>query len=455
MSTHTRRAFIKNSSLITGAALAAPYIKASQTEKKLRIAVIGTGGRAFAHYPWMAPEKVVAICDVDTSAFTEVPESYRERGISSAKETFSGARAYTDYRELFESQDDFDAVVINTPDVHHYPAVMRALRAGKAVYCEKPLTFTAWESQQIALETARLKLPTQMGNQGMANPGWRIAHAYYHGGSIGELLEVHCWMNPGIEAEAATWTHTNDQDSDPIPDTLNWDLWCGPAPAKPYQERYFHPAQWRRWVDYGGGALGDFGCHSMNAFFKVLEPSYPTRVELITKSAYNGDTFPAQRMLKWDFPQRGNRPAFTAHWYDGGLKPPRPKELEADRKFWKSGTMIVGSKGTIYIVGHHNTSALLIPESKRKAYGKPKLLVPEARDHFNEFVDAAKGVLQWNAPLSNFTFAAPLAATVQMGNALLRSGLNHLDIDPATGNAIGFRKENNPLGYTPRPGWYI
>ena len=455
MNTRTRRSFIKTGILAASSALSAPYIKAGTGSKPLRTAVIGVTGRCGAHYPWLVQENVVALCDVDTKALTFVWDDYRKRGIRPALESFPNAKFYTDYRELFESQDDFDAVVICTPDVHHYPAVMRALRAGKAIYCEKPLTFTAWEAQQIAKETAKLKLPTQMGNQGMSTLGWRQAHAYYHADAIGEVREVHSWMEFNGAEEIAARTLPTSDEGDPIPETVDWDLWSGPAPRPVYKEGYFHPGNWRYWLDYGCGRFGDFACHTMNAMFKVLEPEYPSKVELLTQSKFNGDSYPAQRLIKWEFPERGDRAAFTSFWYDGGLKPPRPKQLEASREMWENGSLFIGTKGTMYVVGSHNSSAILIPESERKTFGKPELLVPEGRAHHMDFVDAAKGLLPWDAPLSNFTYGGPMTATAHMGNALVKNNLNKLDIDPATGKAIGFSEKNNPFSYNPRPGWYI
>ncbi len=455
MNTLNRRSFLKTGAIGASTFIAAPYVKASKGSQRLRMAVIGISSRCWAHYDWLLKEKVVALCDVDTGALTSLRDSYRNRGMLPAKESFPNAKFYTDYRELFESQDDFDAVLICTPDVHHYPAVMRALRAGKAIYCEKPLTFTAWEAQQIAQETAKLKLPTQMGNQGMSTLGWRQAHAYYHGDAIGEVMEVHTWMDFDQAAEKAARMKPSPEEGDPLPDSVDWELWSGPAPKPIYKEGYFHPGSWRYWMDYGCGRFGDFACHTNNAMYKVLQPGYPTSVEVITQSQFNGDSFPAQRVLKWKFPKRGDRAAFEAFLYDGGLKPPRPKQLEGSRELWKNGSLFIGTKGTMYVVGSHNSSAILIPESERKAFGKPELLVPVGREHHMDFVYAAKGLLPWDAPLSNFMYGGQMTATFHIGNALLRNNLTKLDINPNTGKAIGFSKDNNPLSYTPRPGWYL
>lgn len=448
----TRRHLLEAGLLAGGALVSAPYIKARPADRPLRIALVGIGRRAFAHYPWLAEQEVVALCDVDPLYRTQVPQFYRDMGASPSTECFPKAAFYTDYRELFESRDDFDAVVVCTPDIHHYPVVMRALGKGKAVFCEKPLAFTPWEAQTIAATTSQLKLPTQMGNQGMASVGWRLAHAYYHAGAIGEVREVHSWIEPS-EYVTHEWILPTATEAQPVPDGLNWDVWNGPAPFVPYVKGRFHPGMWRKWVDRGGGRLGDFGCHTMNAMFKVFGLAYPDSVGYVAASAFNGQAYPAQRVVKWTFPPNGIHQGLTSYWYDGGLKPPRPGALEEGRAVPDSGCFIIGDKGVIHVNGSHNDSAALIPESSRRAFGKPKLPVPTGRPHHLDFVDAAKGILPWNAPLSNFTYAGPMTSTVLMPNAMLRNGISQLAIDPGTGAAKD-SGQNAFLTYQPRPGWY-
>ena len=220
-----RRGFLKATLAAAGTLAAGPRVVRSADAKPLRIAVIGVAGRCAAHYHWLGKEKVVALCDADTRWFNEPAEVYRQMNpkLKSAGATFPDAKRYTDYRDMFDHPDDFDAVTICIPDHHHYPAAIRALRAGKAVFCEKPLTWSVWEARQLAAETARLHLPTQMGDQGMGGVGWRRAHAYYHADAIGQVREVHAWIplpgkrfgSPGIARPAG---------ADPVPKTLDWDV---------------------------------------------------------------------------------------------------------------------------------------------------------------------------------------------------------------------------------------
>ena len=448
--TPSRRRFLR-----TGLAVASgPLVVRAADTKPLRIAVIGAAGRCAAHYGWMGKERVVALCDADERWFTQPPQFYSRRGIKAAAATFPKAKRYRDYRELFAKPEAFDAVVICTPDHHHYPAAIRALRAGKAVFCEKPLAWSAWEALELAKETAQRRLPTQMGNQGMGGMGWRLAHAYYHAGAIGEVREVHAWVpppggafgNPGI---------ARPRGADPIPPTLDWNVWLGPAPTRPFKEGVYHTKKWRFWVDFGGGSLADFGCHTLNAMFKVLEPDFPTRVELVKTTQFNGDSFPKAHVVRWTFPAKGGHPGFQAYWYDGGLKPPRPKELEKDRTLRNAGCLFLGTGGAMLVTGSHNGSAVLLPDSRRKAFGQPKLLAPKSRGHFDELVRAAKGQLAWDAPLSNFVFAGHMTAIIQLGNAALKASKPALEIDPRTRRVTNLPSDEDPLTRTPRPGWYV
>jgi hypothetical protein len=400
----------------------------------------------------MGKEQVVALCDADARWFTEPPQFYSRRGAKAAGETFPKARRLADYRELFDGPDDFDAVVICTPDHHHYAAAIRALRAGKAVFCEKPLTWSTWEAQQLAAETAKRRLPTQMGNQGMGSMGWRLGHAYYHAGAIGEVREVHGWVPP-LGGAFGTAGIARPEGSDPVPKTLDWDVWLGPAPPRPFKADTYHPKMWRQWSDFGGGSLADFGCHTLNAAFKVLEPTWPTRVEIAETTEFNGDSFPKQHVVRWTFPASDKRAPFDMYWYDGGLKPPRPKDLEADRKMPGAGCLFIGTKGTMLVTGSHNSSAVLIPDARRKAFGKPKMLAAKSRGHTSEFVQAAKGELPWDAPLSNFVYAGHMTGIIQLGNAALRSSKRVLELDPAAQRVTNLPQ--SVLSRAARPGWYV
>lgn len=462
----SRRRFLKQGVAGSVAAVAGPAVVRCKADRPLRVAAVGISGRCVAHYEWMSQEKVVALCDVDRRAY-EKPSCdrrgtgprLRDNGIvdtvwsrSSPQELFPEARFYDDYRDLFAKPDSFDAVVVCTPDHHHYPVAMRALQAGKAVYCEKPLTWSTWEAQQLAATTAKHQLATQMGNQGMGIVGWRIAHAYYTAGAIGEVTEVHAWC-PCSGGTFGTPNEKRPEGEDPVPPCLKWDLWLGPAPTRPYKEGVYHPFRWRQWVDFGCGTLGDVGSHMLNVMFKVLRPAYPSKVEMLECSDFNCDSYPRKRVIRFTFPERGKRAGFVLYWHDGDARAPRPKDLEAERELCGAGLYFLGAKGTLIVAGAHNNSAYLIPESARKQFGRPRLRAPESRGHIEEFVAAAKGQLRWDEPLSNFVYGGLLSGVVSLGNAVLRSGVS-LEIDPETGRVMNSPDPEKLIkGREARPGW--
>jgi predicted dehydrogenase len=434
-----RRGFLKTTAA-AGTALALPYVARSEEEKKLRIAIVGVGGRG-GHALGMAKnEEIVALCDVDTGR------------MGGAKKKLPSAKTYRDYREMFAKPDDFDAVIVSTPDHHHYPASIRAIRAGKAVYCEKPLTWSVWESLQLAAEAEKHKVPTQMGNQGMGSGGWRLAYDYVKAGAIGEVREVHTWT--GTHGGWFTDGIRTPEGEDPVPENLNWDLWLGPAPVRPYLNRHYHPARWRGWIDFGNGAIGDWCCHLMNAFYKILEPGYPVSVECIDQTGPAIDTYPKGKTVKWQFAADGDRPAFDAYWYDGTHQPPRPPGLEEGRKVGSAGSYLVGTKGTCWVVGSHNNSAILVPEAKRKEFGRPKKSAPPSRGHGNEFLMAARGEIPYNAPLSHFGYGGKLTAVALMANIAARVK-GKLLFDAEKQRFTNSDEANKLLTRKPRDGWYV
>jgi predicted dehydrogenase len=445
-----RRQFLKASALAGAATLAAPHIGRAASDKKLRIALVGLDGRGWNGLHLGQGEEVTALCDVDTTRFTV--RNGRNSSFEAPSVMFPKAARYQDYRELIEEHaDDFDAIVLSIPDHHHYSAAVRAIRAGKAVFCEKPLTWSPWEAQGLADEAAKHKVATQMGNQGMAGMGWRVAQAYVDAGAIGEIKEVHCWT-----PLANSWYATGvdrPEGEDPIPDGLDWDLWLGAAEKRPFKNGHYHPQRWRGWTDFGGGALADWGCHLMNAMFKVFDPGYPTAVECLANSGANGESLPSSKTVRWSFPAKGDRAPFEAYWHDGGRKPPRPKELEAERKLGHHGCFFVGDKGTVWIQGGHNNSAVLIPEAKRKALGKVEITAPRSIGHNAEFISAAKGETAFDAPLSHFGYAGPMTATILLGNLASRFE-GKLAFDPAVRKFVDNDQANALMTRRPRSGWY-
>jgi len=421
-----------------------------KAKKELRFAMVGCGGRAGAHYGWAGDARkgcrIVAICDADKNRMAG-----KGRGLKNAKQ-------FSDYRDLFkEMGDKIDAVVVATPDHNHYPAAMRALKLGKAVYCEKPLVWSVWEGQQLAKEVAKQKVASQMGNQGMGGDGWRKCHSFITGGAIGDVKEVHTWTNRPIWPQGIGRPEGQD---DPAKDNMDWNAWIGPAPMRPYKGgRVYHPFVWRGWLDFGAGALGDMACHTMNALFKILEPGYPTEVETLAATNVNNETYPSSETIKWVFPKTDKRPGFTAFWYDGPNSDkavPVPSAFEKGRKLPRTGSMFVGTKSVLLVTGDYNNSPQLVPESYRREYGNPKRTVERSIGHMNEFIAAAKGEKPWDYPQSNFTYAGHMTAVICLGIISQRVGVgNKLKFCPESLKFTGSNCEaaNKLMRRIERKGW--
>ncbi|MEM7392223.1 MAG: Gfo/Idh/MocA family oxidoreductase [Verrucomicrobiota bacterium] len=343
-----RRRFLKQA----GVALAFPAIVRAKSERPLRTAVIGVGGRCVNHWNWLKSDtEVVALCDVDTAVLSKVDPQYKgaARG-RTAGALWPEAKRFQDYRELFETPDGFDAAIVCTPDHHHVYPVCRALDLGKAVFCEKPLSWSVEEARTITDLVGKRRVATQMGNQGTGSMGWRLAHALYHGGAIGKVTRVHAWMNKA--GNATRLGASRPEGADPFPDTLNWDHWIGPAAERPYKSGIYHPKKWRSWCDFSNGTLGDFGCHTLNAFFRVLEPGYPESVEVLDSTPFNGETWPKGQTLRWRFPEAPDRPTFDLTWYEGEhlKRVPLPEAMRG-RKTSHGGLVIEGERGVIHVIG--------------------------------------------------------------------------------------------------------
>jgi predicted dehydrogenase len=361
---------------------------------KLNIAAVGfrnQGGRDLKNY---ASENIVALCDVDETALN-----------GEAKE-HPAAEKWTDYREMLDKQKNIDAVSIATPDNTHAVIAMAAMKAGKHVYCQKPLTHDIGEARALAEAARKYKVATQMGNQGQASEETRRICELIWAGAIGPVREVHVWTDrPGDHWPQGIAKPT---DTPEIPKNLHWDLWLGPAPQRPYHPAYV-PYNWRGWWDFGTGALGDMGCHMIDAAFRALKLVAPESVEA-SSGPNNGESFPLASIVRYEFPARGEMPPVKLTWYDSGLMPPRPKFLEDGRQLGDNGLMFVGDEGAML-------GAALIPEKRRIEFKPPDKTLPRSPGHYQEWIDACKGGKPGG---SNFDIAGPLTEMVLLGNLALR-----------------------------------
>jgi predicted dehydrogenase len=372
--------------------------------EKLNIAGIGVGGQGASDLQALESQNVVVLCDVD---WRHAADTFRR---------YPNAKKYKDFRKMLDEEDkNIDAVVVATPDHVHAPASMAAIKRGKHVYCEKPLTHSVYEARMIAEAAREHKVATQMGNQGQAGEETRLLREYIWDGAIGPVREAHVWTDRPLNGlNKVYWPQGVDRPANrpKAPDTLDWDLWLGPAPQRPYNPAYL-PFVWRGWWDFGTGALGDIGCHALDPVFRVLKLGHPTSVEAIS-TLVNKETYPVASVVHYQFPARGEQPAVKLTWYDGGMRPPRPDELEDDRQMGTNGALYIGDKGRML-------NGRLIPESKMTEYKKPDPTIPRSPGHHIEWIEACKG----GKPAgSNFPdHAGLLAQAVLLGNVALRPEL--------------------------------
>jgi len=404
----SRRRFLVASSTVasglllpSGSIYASPGARRVSPNEKLNIASIGANGQGASDTDGCATENIVALCDVDSQRLAQRAAKY------------PNARLFSDYRKLLDEVKDLDAVIVSTPDHHHAFAAVRAMQLGKHVYCQKPLAHSIWEARLMRQVAAKEKVITQMGNQGHSYDSTRRIVELVQAGVLGEVREAHVWTDRPI------WPQGLDRPAgeDPVPSNLDWDMWLGPAPARPFKKDVYHPFKWRGWWDFGTGALGDMACHNMDAAFWSLKLDSPLRVEA-ESSGVNKETCPAWSIIRYEFPARGSMPPVTLTWYDGGKLPSR--ELVGGEVLPKNGTILVGSKGKIVFRDWNPDGFRLLPEDKFKGFEGPPQTVPRTpKGPYQEWIQACKGGPMC---LSNFEYAARLTETVLLGNVAVRAG---------------------------------
>ncbi|MHC4193256.1 MAG: Gfo/Idh/MocA family protein, partial [Planctomycetota bacterium] len=344
--TMSRRKFLANSALAGFAFHFVPsrLLGADAPSNKLNIAGIGVGGMGRSNLSQCESQNIVALCDVDSDYAGKTFKKYPK------------AKVYKDYRVMFDKQKDIDAVVIATPDHTHAVITMAAMGRGKHVYCQKPLTHTVYEARKITEAARKYKVQTQMGNQGHSSDSIRMFKEWIDDGAIGDVRQVYAWTDRPVGGNP--WSNfavmAKPEDTPPVPEALDWDLWLGPVQYRPYHPEY-HPMKWRAWLDFGTGALGDMGCHIIDPAFWALELGSPTSISATTthwQKEVSSQTFPRASIVRYEFPARGKKPPVKLTWSDGRLLPPIPDELEKGRKVPNSGAFIIGDKGCIMHGSH-------------------------------------------------------------------------------------------------------
>jgi len=437
----SRRELMGAAAAVAAFAIVPKRVLAASANNKLNIAGIGVGGRGASDIEAVESENIVALCDVDLD---------RAKG---TLKKHPGAKVYRDFREMLDKEaKNIDAVVIGAPDHIHAPAAIRAMKMGKHVYCEKPMAHTIFEAREMARVARETGVVTQMGNQGHAGDGLRLYREYIDAGAIGKVKEVHVWSDRAGTPERAWWPQgiTAPQDSEPVPETLDWDLWLGPAKWRPHNSAYA-PFKWRGWFDFGCGALGDMAVHNADPAFFALELDAPTAVEAET-SEVNNDTFPKWNIIHYYFPAKGARPAVKMTWYDGAKLPPKPVHLDEGLKLGDNGILFVGESASL-LGGSHAGTPRIIPEAKRKEYGQPPKTLPRSPGHHKEWIEACKAGKPEDAK-SGFWYAGPFTEALLVGNLAVRLK-TRVEWDAKTMRSPNCPEADNYVTKFYRAGWRL
>jgi predicted dehydrogenase len=415
----TRRQFLGRTAMAGVAApalLGAPAVAAARPARpapndRVRFACIGVGGKGDSDTNDAgALGEIVALCDVDAETLDKMGSK------------FPNAKKYYDYRKMLEDLGDkIDAVTVSTPDHSHAPASVMAMRMGKACFCQKPLTWSVEEARLMRTLAAEKKLATQMGNQGTAEDGFRSGVEVIRSGALGAVKEIHVWTNRPIWPQGIS----RPKDTPGVPNKVRWYEFLGPAHDRPYHPAY-QPFAWRGWLDFGTGALGDMACHTINVAAMALHLFDPEKVEVVdTSGIVDNASYPTWSIIRSHFGARGDRPALTMTWYDGG------RNLPDERRAYKqhlqgeeatgSGLLLVGEKGSFFSKNDYGAEHVLLPRDRFQDFKKPEPSLPRSPGHFREFIEAITS----NEPskaMSNFDYSGRLTETVLLGVVALRVG---------------------------------
>lgn len=469
------------------------------------VAGVGVGGMGRVNLTNLASQNIVALCDVDWGyagkglnrldaditklqarldqpdpephpgeppvEFDRVKANERLANMIKLKERVPEAKRYQDYRQMLERQKDIDGVVVATPDHMHAPIALAAMDLGKHVYVQKPLCWSVDEARRLALRARESKVATQMGNQGHSSDDGRTAVEYIWAGAIGDVREVHIWTNRPLgywpqgvprpeplkaSADTLKW---NGQGVNarlagalagnyPIPDTLAWDLFLGVGPHVDYHPIY-HPFNWRGWVDWGVGAIGDMGAHLIDHTLWALNLGLPTNIETAS-TPFNGASYPQATLTFYDFPARGKMPPVKLTWYDGGFLPKKPEEMGDEELNREGGALLIGSKGKL-LYDTYGRKPRLLPKSLHDSFGKPPQKLPriDREAHEMNWVDAAKGKTSASCP---FEYASRLTEVMLLGVVALHAG-KKIDYDAANMRVTNVLPANDYLRREYRQGW--
>lgn len=460
----TRRSFIQSAAAVSAGgyfvANQRTYAESKSPNEKVQIVWIGVGGKGHSDVNQADQAgKVIGICDIDANT------------LANAAEKLPDAEQFADYREMIEKLGDkIDAVGVSTPDHSHFPAAMLAMKNKKHVYCQKPLTHSVWEARQLRETAAKMGLKTQMGNQGSASDGLRKGVEWLRAGVIGKIREIHVWTNRPIWPQAPE-VMSRPPESAP-PKHVNWPLWLGPAPVRPYAvykdgKGAYHSFNWRGWWDFGTGALGDMACHTANLPFRGASLKYPTMVRADAGDV-NPETYPSWAHIIWDFPAAKDNSVIKLHWYegkrDGKLVQPDYSLFpginldDGKNKLPPSGALVVGEKGSMYQHDDYGDGWKLLPEAEMKDAKGPEPTLPRLSDDRDlamkkEWISAIKGEIK--QAFSHFGIAGTLTEAMLLGNIAIRMHGNELAWDAKALRFTNNDAANQHLRRMPRMGWIM
>jgi predicted dehydrogenase len=428
-----RRAFLKRT-VQAGAGFwvagAGSMVQSRSPNEKLNIGIVGVHSRGAANTRGVASEAIVALCDVNDDYLAEAAKKYPK------------ATTFLDWRKMLD-QKGIDAVVVSTTEHTHALVSVKAMKRGMHVYCEKPLAHSVYEARVMAETAKRMKVATQMGTQIHAGENYRRVVELIRAGSIGPVREVHVWVDQGIEGPTA-----RPDETPPVPKNLHWDLWLGPAPWRPYHPCYLknRSMTWQNWWDFGNGALGDMGSHTIDLPFWALELRHPLTVEAEAPLPVRPETYPDHLIVRWEHPARGSQPPLKLTWYDRHNRPKAPEGIDLMK--WHLGIMFVGDKGTLLA---DYGKKLLLPQSQYKDFQAPKPTIPPSLGHYQEWIHACKT----GAPtLCNFDYSGALVEHNLLGTVAFRTGTK-LDWDPINLKARNCPGADRFIRRTYREGWTL
>jgi predicted dehydrogenase len=436
---------------LAGSAAAGFWIAGRQTgfgqEKspnaKLNIAMIGSGGRGGANLKSVAEENIVALCDVN------------RKNLEGAAKSHPKAKTYTDFRKVFDDAKDFDAVVVSTCEHTHAHATLPALQMGKHVYCEKPLTHGVWEARVVTEASKKVKVATQMGTQAHASESWRRVVEIVQSGAIGKVAECHVWVG-------RTWGHQSEEDAqnfkdiistqerpqqeETVPDHLDWDLWIGPAPMRPFHSVYFPGPRWYRWWDFGSGTMSDLGSHMNDIPFWALKLDAPKTIEA-SGPPVHPEIAPASFKAVYEYGPRGDFPACKLTWTQGQEKPAPVKDGRVPA--WNDGVLFVGENGRM-VLGNHSKHIVILGD-KVTEFKRPEATIPKSIGHHKEWIEAAKTDLKTTCP---FSYAGPLTEANHLASIAYRVG-KKLQWDAANLKCTNAPEADRLLKREYRKGWEL